>query len=223
MPLPPRAAASSRAIAVGRRRVGNPHGHLQPRALGQRVERLEALDRHPRRVVPGAAVELDGQQPAGARLGRGFERRARLIVERGGDELAADGRTGRRSCSGGPWPKSASAPLRPVRPSSTSIARPRPSRQRRELGKGLDLVRGKQMALRIDRVGGEIEAERVALRRHPLGQRPRRVARQADRGDLRAHRRRTVPPARWSRWSCGAGGMGEDRLGRGEDRGAVRA
>jgi hypothetical protein len=42
-------------------------------------------------------------------------------------------------------------------------------------------VRGEQVALGIDRMGGKIETEGVALGGHSLGQSPSSAARQADR------------------------------------------
>ena len=45
--------------ALGGRAVGHAHGHLQPRPLGEVGERLEALDRHPRRLVADSPIELD--------------------------------------------------------------------------------------------------------------------------------------------------------------------
>src|SRR5205085_8594676 len=69
--------------------VRNPNRHLQPRPLGQVTERLEALYRHSRRFIPGPTVEFDREQPALASLRRRLERRSRLVVEGGRDELAA--------------------------------------------------------------------------------------------------------------------------------------
>ncbi len=54
-------------------------------------------------------------------------------------------------------------------------------RQGGDIGEALDLVRGKKVALGIDRVGGKVEAKRLALGRHPLRQSPAGVLRQADR------------------------------------------
>ena len=74
-PLPPRAAASSRDTAGSAAGSAIRRCKPKPGLLRQAVERLEALDRHARHVVAGAAVELDRHQPAGARLGRALETR----------------------------------------------------------------------------------------------------------------------------------------------------
>ena len=74
------------------------------------------------------------------------------------------------------------------------------------------------MALGIDRVGREIEAEGLALGGHALGQVQRRRAAGGSAASLLG------PAAEQAMLAAGAlvvrrGGMGEDRLGRGEDRG----
>ena len=113
-PLPPRASASSRATRSAVARVRHADGHLQPRALGEVVERLEALDRDARRLVAGAAVELDREQPALRRpwppLRAPRSARRRTPSRRTGPS----GRSASPSCSGGPWPRSASARPRPA-------------------------------------------------------------------------------------------------------------
>ena len=139
--------------------------------------------------------------------------RAGLVVEGGGFILAAGIGMRRHHVAAAPWPTCASARPRPARPSSPTTGRRRPARHRGEFGEAPHLVRGEQMPLGIDRMGGEIEAEGVALGRHPLGQRPARVARQADRGDAGlGRRRRTGRPARWS------AGRAPRRHGRGSSR-----
>ena len=91
----------------------------------------------------------------------------------------------------------------------------------RQFGEALDLVGGEQVALGVDRVGGEIEAERVALGGHALGQGPAGVGRKADRRDrVRAAAAEQAVLAAGP-LVVGRGGMGEDGLGRGMDRRAV--
>src|SRR5437763_2321965 len=72
----------------------------------------------------------------------------------------------------------------------------------------------------IDRMGGEIETEGVASGGHALGDRPRSIARQADRRGLcgigAKQSRLTADPL-----VVRACRVGEDRLGRGEYRGAL--
>src|SRR5688572_13507254 len=77
------------------------------------------------------------------------------------------------------------------------------------------------MALLVDRMGREIETEGVALGRHPLGQRPTGVARQANRSDpgVAGAAEQAALPAR--ALVGGAGGMGKDRLGGGIERGTI--
>ena len=65
-----------------------PNLHLQPRALRQRVEWLEALDGHAGKLVTGTLVELDGEKPASASAGSRFDRGTRLVIEDAGLELA---------------------------------------------------------------------------------------------------------------------------------------
>src|SRR5687768_3347185 len=76
------------------------------------------------------------------------------------------------------------------------------------------------MALSLDRVRREIKAEGLALARHPLRQRPRRVALETDRGE---RVRRAAEQRRLSAVTLvvRARGMGEDGLGAREDRGPV--
>ena len=90
-----------------------------------------------------------------------------------------------------------------------------------QFGEALDLVRGEQVALAVDRMGREIEAEGVALGGHPLGQRPVRVARQADRRDPGVGRAAEQAVLAAGALVVRRGGVGEDGLGRGVDRGAI--
>jgi hypothetical protein len=69
-----------------------------------------------------------------------------------------------------------------------------------------------EVAVAVDRVGGEVEAERFLLGRHALRQRPGRGDRASGSARHCFRRRRTDRPARFARVG-GAGGMGEDRLG----------
>ena len=84
----------------------------------------------------------------------------------------------------------------------------------------LDLVRGEKVAGGVDRVGREIEAERLTLGSHAVRKRPRRIARQPDRRQLLGggaeQRRLSARPL-----VVRAGGVREDCLGGGEHRRAI--
>ena len=69
----------------------------------------------------------------------------------------------------------------------------------------------------IDRVGGEIEAERVALGRHALGESPRGITRQANRRRSRRIRAEQPRLTADALVMC-ARGMSQDRLRGREDR-----
>ncbi len=202
MPLPPRASASSRETARNRPNYRRYAAIIDSRVRLARLssgwKRLTVTRGH---ILAGPAVELDRQQPARTGLGGAFQLGRWLVVEDGGLILA--GSVGDR--------RHQIAPSLRRRPPASALDSPAmvaldPALAKghvRQVGKAADLVRGQQVALGIDRVGREIEAEGLALRRHPLGQGPARVPRQADRGDAA---RFEPPPNRpcWPlvRWSC---------------------
>ena len=68
--------------------VGQAQLELQPAGFGETLQGLEALDGDARRIVAGAAVELDCQQAAAAGFGGRFEVGAGLVLEHGRFELA---------------------------------------------------------------------------------------------------------------------------------------
>ena len=145
--------------------------HLQPRALCQIAERLDALDGHPRSFVAGPAIELDAQKSALAGLRSRFKRGRRIVVEGGRNELAGAVAQGRHHVAAAPR---RSAPARvldePGHRRAEALALRNP--HLRDLGERPHFVRREQVLGSIDRVRREIEAERVTLCRHALRQGP---------------------------------------------------
>ena len=199
-PLPPRLSARLARDLLGNRRIGEADRHLQPRALGEFAQGLQALDPDSRRFVAGAAVELDGEQAATApapQLRAPRRHRHQTRSRRTGPRS----RSGSPSCSGGRAPKCASARLRQAPPWSRRSARPRGMLNVRELGEGPHLVRGEQMLLGVDRDAPRNRSRTHRARRPCAGPASMGVARQPDRRGF-GRFRRTGRPGRSSRCSC---------------------
>ena len=123
------AIAGARRLQLARqgrcqRRIGEPDLQLQPARLGEALERLEALDGDARLVVAGPAVELDGQAGRSCRPWPPPRRRRRPRRRTPSPRTGPMGPTGSPSCSGGPWPRPASARPRSAPPSSPRRACP---------------------------------------------------------------------------------------------------
>jgi hypothetical protein len=167
-------AARIRELASDPRRhvaAGRADGHLQARPFGQLGERLDALDGDPRRFITGATIKLDAEQGALAGLGSGFQRHRRLVVEGGRDELARSVAEVHHHVAAAPCRGAPARFLDQARHRRADALALRNS-DVGQLSERLDLVRCEQMPCRVDRMGGEIEAEGVALRGHPLRERP---------------------------------------------------
>ena len=210
---------------IGRQRrmrgIGQMKRELEPRALGEIVERLETLDRDARDVIAGAAVEFDRHQPALTVTRGGLKRGRGLVVEH--HRLILPAGVGDRrhhvaaTLGRGPPARRFDQPGHHRRP-ARAVER---HRQRREPGKAANLVRGEQMTLGIDRVRGEIKAECLALGGHPLGHAPAGIAGQTDPRDLGLRRapEQTALPA--GALVVSGGGVRENGLGGGKEGSAV--